>query len=99
MFDSLSYDLDGQVTDYEWTITGLVNTPITTKSFTYTFNTPRFVPYTVSHRVKDNDGFSSNVVTVAVKVNPPNEPPVARITANPASNTSFAPVCNFLRRW
>jgi PKD repeat protein len=92
VFDSLSYDLDGQVTDYEWTITGLVNTPITTKSFTYTFNTPRFVPYTVSHRVKDNDGFSSNVVTVAVKVNPPNEPPVARITANPASNTSFAPV-------
>ena len=92
VFDSLSYDLDGQVTDYEWTITGLVNTPITTKFFTYTFNTPRFVPYTVSHRVKDNDGFSSNVVTVAVKVNPPNEPPVARITANPVSNTSFAPV-------
>jgi PKD repeat protein/alpha-tubulin suppressor-like RCC1 family protein len=91
-FDSLSYDLDGQVTDYEWTITGLVSTPITTKSFTYTFNTPRFIPYTVSHRVRDNDGFLSNVVTVAVKINPPNEPPVARITANPASNTSFAPV-------
>jgi PKD repeat protein len=35
-FDSLSYDLDGKVTDYEWTITGLVNTPIVTKSFTYT---------------------------------------------------------------
>jgi len=92
VFDSLSYDLDGKVTDYEWTITGLVNTPIITKSFTYTFNAPRFVPYTVSHRVKDNDGFLSNVATVAVKINPPNEPPVARITATPASNTSFAPV-------
>jgi len=92
VFDSLSYDLDGQVTDYEWTITGLVSTPITTKSFTYTFDTPRFVPYTVSHRVRDNDGFWSNVVTIAVKVNPPNQPPVAVISANPSSNTSFAPV-------
>lgn len=92
VFDSLSYDLDGQVIAYEWTITGLVSTPITTKSFSYTFNTPRFIPYTVTHRVRDNDGFWSNPVTVAVKVNPPNQPPVAVILANPGSNSSFAPI-------
>ena len=92
IFDSLAFDLDGSISDYEWTISGLQSAPITTKSFTYTFNTPRFVPYTVSHRVRDNDGFWSNTVTVAVKVNPPNEPPVARITANPVSNSSFAPI-------
>ncbi len=92
IFDSLAFDLDGSISDYEWTISGLQSAPITTKSFTYTFNTPRFVPYTVSHRVRDNDGFWSNTVTIAVKVNPPNEPPVARITANPVSNSSFAPI-------
>ena len=92
VFDSLGYDLDGTIADYEWTITGLISTPITSKSFTYTFTAPRFTPYTVTHRVRDNDGFWSNPVSLPVKVNPPNEPPVAIISANPSSNTSFAPV-------
>ena len=46
----------------------------------------------MTHRVKDNDGFWSLPVTVAVKVNPPNQPPVAVISATPGSNVSFAPV-------
>jgi len=91
-FDSNSYDLDGTVVNYEWYINGLLGTPFTTKSFTYTFNTPRFIPYSVTLKVQDDDGAFSELVNIGVKVNAPNEPPVAIITANPSSNTSFAPV-------
>jgi PKD repeat protein len=91
-FDSNSYDLDGTVVNYEWYINGLVGIPFTTKSFTYTFNSPRFTPYTVTLKVQDDDGDWSDVVNIGVKVNFPNIPPVAVISANPASNTSLAPV-------
>ena len=91
-FDSNSYDLDGTVVNYEWYLNGLVGTPITTKSFTFTFNTPRFIPYTITLKVQDDDGHWSDVVNIGVKVNFPNIPPVAVISANPASNTSLAPV-------
>jgi PKD repeat protein len=92
IFDSNSYDLDGTVANYEWYINGLVGTPFTTKSFTYTFNTFRFIPYTVTLRVQDDDGTWSDVANIGVKVNAPNTPPVAVISANPQSNSSFAPV-------
>jgi PKD repeat protein len=92
IFDSNSYDLDGIIANYEWYINGLVGTPFTTKSFTYTFNSPRFTPYVVTLRVQDDDGFWSDTVNIGVKVNAPNVPPVAVITANPVSNSSFAPV-------
>jgi PKD repeat protein len=91
-FDSNSYDLDGTVVNYEWYINGLLGTPFTTKSFTYTFNTARFIPYSVTLKVQDDDGAFSDLANIGVKVNVPNEPPVAIITANPTSNTSFAPV-------
>ena len=91
-FDSNSYDLDGTVVNYEWYINGLVATPFTTKSFTYTFNTARFIPYTVTLKVQDDDGDWSDVANIGVKVNAPNIPPVAVISANPQSNTSLAPI-------
>ena len=91
-FDSNSYDRDGTVVNYEWYLNGLVGTPITTKSFTFTFNTPRFIPYTITLKVQDDDGDWSDVVNIGVKVNFPNIPPVAVISASPASNTSLAPV-------
>jgi len=92
IFDSNSYDLDGTIANYEWYIYGLVGTPFTTKSFTYTFNAARFTPYVVTLRVQDDDGTWSDLANIGVKVNPPNIPPVAVIKANPASNSSFAPV-------
>ncbi len=91
-FDSNSYDLDGTVSNYEWYLNGLVATPFTTKSFAYTFNTARFIPYTVTLRVQDDDGDWSDVANIGVKVNAPNIPPVAVISANPQSNTSLAPI-------
>jgi len=91
-FDSNSYDLDGTVVNYEWYINGLLGTPFRTKSFTYTFSTPRFIPYSVTLKVQDDDGAFSDLANIGVKVNAPNEPPVANIAANPSSNTSFAPV-------
>ena len=91
-FDSNSYDLDGTVVNYEWYINGLVGTPFTNKSFTYTFNSPRFIPYTVTLKVQDDDGDWSDVVNIGVKVNFPNIPPVAVISAKPQSNTSLAPI-------
>jgi PKD repeat protein len=92
IFDSNSYDLDGTVVNYEWYINGLVGTPFTTKSFTYTFSTARFTPYSVTLRVQDDDGVWSDLTNIGVKVNAPNVPPVAVISANPQSNTSFAPI-------
>ena len=92
IFDSNSYDLDGTVVNYEWYVNGLVGTPFTTKSFTFTFNTARFTPYVVTLRVQDDDGAWSDLANIGVKVNVPNIPPVAVISANPQSNTSFAPV-------
>jgi PKD repeat protein len=92
IFDSNSYDLDGTIASYEWYINGLVGIPFTTKSFTYTFNTARFTPYSVTLRVQDDNGDWSDLANIGVKVNPPNIPPVAVIKANPLSNTSLAPV-------
>lgn len=92
IFDSNSYDLDGSIANYEWYLNGLSGTPITTKSFTYTFTTPRFTPYVVTLRVQDDDGDFSDVASIGVKVNAPNLPPVAVIAANPPSNTRQAPV-------
>ena len=91
-FDSGSYDLDGTVVNYEWYVNGLVATPFTTKSFTYTFNNATFTPYIVTLRVQDDDGDWSDLASIGVKVNAPNIPPVAVIKANPLSNTRQAPV-------
>ena len=90
--DSNSYDLDGTVVNYEWYINGLLGTPFTTKSFTYTFDTARFIPYSVTLKVQDDDGAFSDLTNIGVKVNPPNISPVAVISANPQSNSSLAPV-------
>jgi PKD repeat protein len=91
-FDSNSYDLDGTVVNYEWYINGLLGTPFTTKSFTYTFDTARFIPYSVTLKVQDDDGAFSDLTNIGVKVNAPNISPVAVISANPQSNSSLAPV-------
>lgn len=91
-FDSNSYDLDGSVINYEWYINGLFGTPFTAKSFTYTFDTARFIPYSVTLKVQDDDGAFSDLTNIGVKVNTPNISPVAVISANPQSNSSFAPV-------
>jgi len=91
-FDSNSYDLDGKVANYEWYINGLLGTPFRTKSFTYTFDTARFIPYSVTLKVQDDDGAFSDLANIGVKVNVPNTPPVAVVSANPQSNSSFAPV-------
>jgi hypothetical protein len=91
-FDSGSYDLDGTIVNYEWYLNGLVATPFTTKSFTYTFNNATFTPYIVTLRVQDDDGDWSDLASIGVKVNAPNIPPVAVIKANPLSNTRQAPV-------
>ena len=91
-FDSNSYDLDGTIVNYEWYINGLLGTPFRTKSFTYTFNTPRFIPYSVTLKVQDDDGAFSDLVNIGVKVNAPNNSPVAVISVNPQSNSSFAPL-------
>ena len=92
VFDSNSYDLDGSVVNYEWYLNGISGTPITTKSFTYTFINARFTPYVVTLRVQDDDGEFSDLAYIGVKVNAPNIPPVAVIRANPASRTRQAPV-------
>jgi PKD repeat protein len=92
LFDSASYDLDGTVQNYEWIISGLEPLPITLKSFAYTFNSPRFTPYVVTLRVQDDDGDWSDKASLGVKVNFPNQPPIANISANPQSNTGFAPL-------
>ena len=92
VFDSNSYDLDGSVVNYEWYLTGISGTPITTKSFTYTFTNARFTPYVVTLKVQDDDGEFSDLAYIGVKVNAPNIPPVAVIRANPASRTRQAPV-------
>jgi PKD repeat protein len=91
-FDSNSYDLDGTVVNYEWYINGLLGTPFTTKSFTYSFDTARFIPYSVTLKVQDDDGVFSDLANIGVKVNAPNISPVAVISANPQSNSSLAPV-------
>lgn len=91
-FDSGSYDLDGTAVNYEWYVNGLVGTPFTTKSFTYTFSNAAFIPYIVTLRVQDDDGDWSDLASIGVKVNAPNLPPVAVIKANPLSNTRQAPV-------
>ena len=92
IFDSNSYDLDGTVANYEWSLSGISATPITTKSFTYTFTNPRFIPFSVTLRVQDDDGAWSDLANIGVKVNFPNVPPVASIGANPPSRTRQAPV-------
>ena len=92
IFDSNSYDLDGTVVNYEWYLNGISATPITTKSFTYTFTNARFIPFTVTLRVQDDDGTWSDLSSIGVKVNSPNIPPVANISANPATRTRQAPV-------
>ena len=92
VFDSNSYDLDGSVVNYEWYLNGISGTPITTKSFTYTFTNARFTPYVVTLKVQDDDGEFSDLVYIGVKVNASNIPPVAVIRANPASRTRQAPV-------
>ncbi len=92
IFDSNSYDLDGTVANYEWFLNGISATPITTKSFTYTFTNARFIPYVVTLRVQDDDGTWSDLANIGVKVNFPNLPPVAVIGANPQSRTRQAPV-------
>jgi PKD repeat protein len=92
IFDSNSYDLDGTVVNYEWYLNGISATPITTKSFTYTFTNARFIPFTVTLRVQDDDGTYSDLSSIGVKVNFPNTPPVASIGANPPSRTRQAPV-------
>ena len=92
IFDSNSYDLDGTVVNYEWYLNGISATPITTKSFTYTFTNARFIPFTVTLRVQDDDGTYSDLSSIGVKVNFPNTPPVAIIGANPPSRTRQAPV-------
>ena len=92
VFDSNSYDLDGSVVNYEWYLNGISGTPITTKSFTYTFTNARFTPYVVTLKVQDDDGEFSDLAYIGVKVNAPNIPPVAVIRANPASRTRQAPV-------
>ena len=92
IFDSNSYDLDGTVVNYEWYLNGISATPITTKSFTYTFTNARFIPFTVTLRVQDDDGTYSDLSSIRVKVNFPNTPPVASIGANPPSRTRQAPV-------
>ena len=63
IFDSNSYDLDGTVVNYEWYLNGISGTPITTKSFTYTFTNFRFTPYVVTLRVQDDDGTWSSDMT------------------------------------
>jgi len=92
IFDSSSYDLDGTVVNYEWYLNGISGTPITTKSFAYTFTSARFTPYVVTLRVQDDDGDWSDSVYIGVKVNIPNTPPVAVISANPPSRTRQAPI-------
>ena len=92
IFDSNSYDLDGTVVNYEWYLNGISATPITTKSFTYTFTNARFIPFTVTLRVQDDDGTYSDLSSIGVKVNFPNTPPVAIIGASPPSRTRQAPV-------
>jgi len=92
IFDSNSYDLDGTVVNYEWYLNGISGTPITTKSFTYTFTNFRFTPYVVTLRVQDDDGTWSDSVFIGVKVNAPNLPPVAVIGVNPPTRTRLAPV-------
>jgi PKD repeat protein len=92
IFDSNSYDLDGTVANYEWFLNGISATPITTKSFTYTFTNARFIPYVVTLKVQDDDGTWSDLANIGVKVNFPNLPPVAVIGANPQSRTRQAPV-------
>jgi PKD repeat protein len=92
IFDSNSYDLDGNVINYEWYLNGILATPVTTKSFTYTFTNARFIPFTVTLKVQDDDGSWSDLANIGVKVNFPNVPPVAIIGANPPSRTRQAPV-------
>jgi len=92
IFDSNSYDLDGTVINYEWYLNGILATPITTKSFTYTFTNARFIPFTVTLKVQDDDDTWSDLANIGVKVNFPNVPPVAIIGANPPSRTRQAPV-------
>ena len=78
--------------NYEWYLNGISATPITTKSFTYTFTNARFIPYVVTLKVQDDDGAWSDLASIGVKVNFPNIPPVANISANPGTRTRQAPV-------
>jgi PKD repeat protein len=92
-FDSNAYDPDENgITDYEWEIVGLSQNTITDKSFTYIFTNPSDVSYEVKHRVKDGLGDFSDYVSVFIKVNQANRPPVVFVRASPRSNTALAPV-------
>jgi PKD repeat protein len=93
-FTSDSYDLDGIITRYEWYIVGITSAPITTKNFYRSF-AARDALYEVTLRVMDDQNLWSDTVSVFVKVQAPNTPPVVYLNANPPSGTATAPVTVF----
>jgi PKD repeat protein len=94
VFTSDSYDIDGSVVAYEWYIVGITAVPITTKNFYRAF-VARDALYEVTLRVMDDQNLWSDTVSVFVKVQAPNTPPVVYLNANPPSGTATAPVTVF----
>lgn len=94
VFTSDSYDIDGSVVAYEWYIAGITAVPITTKNFYRAF-VARDALYEVTLRVMDDQNLWSDTVSVFVKVQAPNTPPVVYLNANPPSGTASAPVTVF----
>ena len=94
VFTSDSYDIDGSVVAYEWYIVGITAAPITTKNFYRAF-VARDALYEVTLRVMDDQNLWSDTVSVFVKVQAPNTPPVVYLNANPPSGTASAPVTVF----
>ena len=94
VFTSDSYDIDGTIVAYEWNIVGITAAPITTKNFYRAF-VARDALYEVTLRVMDDQNLWSDTVSVFVKVQAPNTPPVVYLNANPPSGTASAPVTVF----
>lgn len=94
VFTSDSYDIDGTIVAYEWYIVGVTSSPITTKNFYRAF-VARDALYEVTLRVMDDQNLWSDTVSVFVKVQAPNTPPVVYLNANPPSGTASAPVTVF----
>ena len=94
VFTSDSYDIDGSVVAYEWYIVGITAAPITTKNFYRAF-VARDALYEITLRVMDDQNLWSDTLSVFVKVQAPNTPPVVYLNANPPSGTASAPVTVF----
>lgn len=74
-----SYDPDGTVTNYEWTVSNGKTAFGSTANFVF----DEGGQYNIALQVTDNDGLTSQMVQQTVNVTAPNQPPIAELTVTP----------------